>query len=77
MRVPVLSVSRINGQFFIYVAEQGEKDKSLAAHQRQVQLGDIVGNDYIVLSGLKPGDRVITSGTQFLSEGAAVIPKAS
>ena len=25
----------------------------------------MVGNDYVVLDGIKPGDKVIVSGTQF------------
>jgi multidrug efflux pump subunit AcrA (membrane-fusion protein) len=29
---------------------------------------------YSILSGLKPGDRVIVSGTQFLVNGMPVIP---
>ena len=27
----------------------------------------MVGNDYVVLEGIKPGDKVIVSGTQFWS----------
>lgn len=72
--VPVLAVSRINGQFFAYVAE-GPDAKSLTAHQRQIKVGDMIGNDYVVLDGIKPGERIITSGTQILQEGAPVTPK--
>jgi len=70
--VPVLAVSRISGQTYVYVAEGDEK--SMVARQRPVQLGDIVGNDYIVLSGLKPGERLILSGLQNLGDGAPVKP---
>jgi RND family efflux transporter MFP subunit len=73
--VPVLAVSRINGQFFAYLAE-GPDAKDLKAHQVQIQVSDIIGNDYVVLSGIKPGDRIITSGTQMLGEGAPVVPKS-
>jgi RND family efflux transporter MFP subunit len=72
--VPVLAVSRISGQTYVYVAE-GE-EKSMVARQRPVQLGDIVGNDYIVLGGLKPGERLILSGLQNLGDGAPVKPAA-
>ncbi len=37
-------------------------------------LGETVGNTYPVLAGLKPGDKVILSGLQFLQEGAPVKP---
>jgi multidrug efflux pump subunit AcrA (membrane-fusion protein) len=43
------------------------------ARQRLLRLGDIVGNSYPVLEGLKPGDHVIVSGTQFLQDGAPVV----
>jgi RND family efflux transporter MFP subunit len=71
--VPVLAVSRISGQHFAFVAET-EKE-GLVARQRPVQVGEIVGNDYVVLSGIKPGDRVIVSGTQFLRDGVPVNPQ--
>jgi RND family efflux transporter MFP subunit len=71
--VPVLAVSRISGQYFAFVAEQ-EKD-GLVARQRPVKVGEIVGNDYVVLEGIKEGDRVIVSGTQFLRDGAPVTPQ--
>ena len=44
------------------------------AHQVPVKLGETVGNTYPVLGGLKPGDKVIISGLQFLQEGAPVKP---
>jgi len=70
--VPVLAVTRIGGQTFVYVAQKG--DKGTQAKQRAVTLGDTLGNDYAVTAGLKPGDKVIVSGTQFLVDGAPVQP---
>ena len=70
--VPVLAVTRLGGQTFVYVAEdQGGK---FFAKQRPISVGDTVGNDYAVKSGLKQGDKVIVSGTQFLVDGAPVMP---
>ena len=71
--VPVLAVSRISGQHFAFVAE--EEKGGLVAKQRPIQVGEIVGNDYVVRSGVAPGDRVIVSGTQFLRDGVPVIPQ--
>jgi RND family efflux transporter MFP subunit len=68
--VPVVAVSRISGQFFAFVAEQ--QGGKTVARQRPLQLGPIDGNDYTVLSGLKAGDQVITSGGQNLAEGAPI-----
>jgi multidrug efflux pump subunit AcrA (membrane-fusion protein) len=52
---------------------QHEQGKAVA-RQRPVQLGDTVGNDYAVVSGLHNGDQVIVSGTQLLVDGAPVQP---
>jgi RND family efflux transporter MFP subunit len=71
--VPVLAVTRIGGQSFVYVATTGA-DKGTVAKQRAVTLGDTVGNDYAVTSGLKRGDIVIVSGIQFLIDGTPVQP---
>ncbi len=70
--VPVLAVTRIGGQSFVYVVTQA--DKGSVAKQRAVTLGDTIGNDYAVIGGLKPGDKVIVSGIQFLIDGAPVQP---
>ena len=70
--VPVLAVTLIGGQTFVYVATP--KGDGYIAHQVAVQLGETVGNTYPVISGLKPGDKVILSGLQFLQEGAPVKP---
>src|SRR5271168_200752 len=70
--VPVLAITRIGGQAFVFVAQKGEK--GTLAKQRAVTLGDTVGNDYAVLDGLKPGEKVIVSGIQFLVDGAPVQP---
>jgi RND family efflux transporter MFP subunit len=70
--VPVLAVSRLGGQTFVYVAEG--QDGKYMARQRLITVGDTVGNSYAVQSGLKDGDKVIVSGTQFLMDGAPVMP---
>lgn len=70
--VPVLAISRLGGQAFVYVV-QHEAGKAVA-RQRPVELGDTVGNDYAVLSGLHNGDQVVVSGTQLLVDGAPVQP---
>jgi RND family efflux transporter MFP subunit len=70
--VPVLAVSLIGGQTFVYLASP--KGDGYVAHQVPVTVGETVGNTYPVLGGLKPGDKVITSGLQFLQEGAPVKP---
>jgi RND family efflux transporter MFP subunit len=74
--VPVVAVSRIGGLYFAFVAEPDQKG-GYVVHQKPLQIGQIVGNDYVVLDGIKPGDKVVVSGTQFLIDGVPVIPQES
>ena len=69
--VPLIAVSRVNAQHFVFIAEKGEGGATVARH-RAVQLGALVGNDYIVLGGLKPGEQLIVSSTQMLGDGMPV-----
>src|SRR5437879_12988782 len=68
--IPVLAVLRINGQFFAFVAIN--EGKGTVARQKPLKLGDTVGNDFVVLDGLKAGEHLIISGTQFLQDGTPV-----
>jgi RND family efflux transporter MFP subunit len=70
LTVPVIAVSRVSGQFFAFVAEQ--QDGKTVARQRPLTLGEISGNDYTVLSGVKAGDQLIVSGGQNLADGVPV-----
>lgn len=71
LTVPVVSLNRINGQFFAYVAEPGDGGATIA-RQRAVEPGAMVGNDYVVRSGLKAGEKLIVSGVQKIRDGAPV-----
>ena len=71
--VPVLTVTRIGGQSFVYVVTQADGGGTVAK-QRAVTLGDTIGNDYAVIEGLKPGEKIITSGIQFLIDGTPIQP---
>ncbi len=75
LTIPVTAVMRVNGQYFAFVAEKDDKG-GLVAKQRAVQLGDIIGNDYVVRDGLKPGDQLIVSGLQKIGDGAPVRAQA-
>ena len=71
LTVPLVSVLRINGQYFVYVAEKGEGG-TLVARQRPVELGAVIGNDYLVLKGLKPGEQLVVAGVQKIADGMPV-----
>jgi RND family efflux transporter MFP subunit len=82
--IPVTAVLRVSGQFFAFVAEESKGGQPGAdpsgrgsaqgsvARQKPIVVGQIVGDTYVVLSGLKPGDRVVVSGVQRLADGAPV-----
>ena len=70
--VPVLAVTRIGGQSFVYLAVPSGNGH--VAKQRAVSLGDTIGNSYAVTGGLQSGDQVIVSGIQFLNDGVPVQP---
>lgn len=74
--IPVLAVLRLNGQPFVFVAE--DVDGRLVARQRPVTLGPIAGDAYTVVAGLEAGQRVVVSGVQRLGDGVpiAVAPGA-
>jgi RND family efflux transporter MFP subunit len=71
--VPILAVSRLAGQYFAFVAVPGNGG-AFVARQKPLKIGQTVGNDLEVQDGIKPGDKIIVSGTQFLQDGAPVIP---
>jgi len=72
--VPVVAVSRIGGVYFAFVAESDQKG-GYVVHQKPLEIGQIIANDYVVLGGIKPGDKVVVSGTQFLVDGVPVTPQ--
>jgi RND family efflux transporter MFP subunit len=72
LAIPVVAVSRIAGQHFVFVAEKS--DSGFVARQKPVTLGNVVGEDYVVRRGLAAGERVIVSNVQKIGDGAPVNP---
>lgn len=70
--VPVLAVTQVGGQQFVFLAEN-ENGHEVAV-QKSIELGTTVGNSYEVKGGLQAGDKVIVSGMQFLVNGAPIRP---
>jgi RND family efflux transporter MFP subunit len=71
--IPVTAVARLGNLSFAYVAEQS--GQGTVAKQRKITTGDINGNDYVVLDGLKAGDKLITTAVQNLVDGMPVKPE--
>lgn len=67
--VPQVAIQELQGMQQVYLAGSDGK-----AHLATVQLGAQIGSNWLVESGLKPGDRVITDNLQKLRDGASVNP---
>jgi len=68
--IPLSSVLRSSDkpdEFSVMVSEQSAA--GLVARLRKVRLGDPFGNSIEVISGVLPGDRVVTTGAPLLREG--------
>jgi multidrug efflux pump subunit AcrA (membrane-fusion protein) len=73
LTVPITAVTRINGKYFCFVVDSSAQ--GTVARQRAIDVGDLMGNDYVVKSGLAAGDRLIVSGIQKIGDGAPVKPE--
>lgn len=75
--IPVTAVSPLAGKNFVFVAEPEQSQaetQTLVAIQKPVKLGAIEGNNYQVIEGLKPGDKIVVSGILSLRNGVAIKP---
>jgi hypothetical protein len=53
--------------FAVYVVDG--KGEGETARVREVKLGDVIGSAVLVIAGLQPGERVIETGTTFVTDG--------
>ncbi|KPF65584.1 efflux RND transporter periplasmic adaptor subunit [Porphyrobacter sp. AAP60] len=68
--VPQAAVTRnARGEASVFVVDAGNK-----AAERKVAADRAVGSDWVVTSGLKPGDKVIVQGLSKIRPGAAIKP---
>lgn len=77
--VPTTAITRVAGQAFVFAVEQKPNEAGetqTVVTQRPVKLGSIQGNNYVVLEGVKPGDKIATSNILKLSDGAPIQPEA-
>jgi RND family efflux transporter MFP subunit len=74
--VPTDVVKQAAGKFFVFLAENSSAANTVAK-QAEIEVEGIEGSEYQVKSGLKAGDRVITSGIQRLADGMPVTVKAA
>ena len=65
--IPHIAVTEQLGEFYVYVLGDSSK-----VNQHKVQLGTVIGDSIIVLSGLKDGEKIVVQGIQKLHEGSQV-----
>ncbi len=68
--IPARAVSELQGQ--ARVAVLGQKN---VVSFRNVMLGPMVGNTYVVEAGLEPGEQIVVDGLQKVREGIPVKPQ--
>ncbi|MGM3305280.1 efflux RND transporter periplasmic adaptor subunit [Anabaena sp. WFMT] len=76
--IPTTAVSRIAGENFVFVAQTEKSPEGvsqLIAKQKRVKLGNIKGNDYQIIEGLKVDEKLIVSGIQNLRDGLPIMPE--
>jgi membrane fusion protein (multidrug efflux system) len=68
--VPQRAVSELQGSYQVATVDQENK-----AHIQTVRVGDQIGSDWLIESGLTPNVRVIAEGVQKIKEGLVVDPQ--
>jgi membrane fusion protein (multidrug efflux system) len=68
--LPQRAVAELQGTYQVTVVSETN-----TVHLQSVTVGEQIGSNWIIDSGLKPGDRVVIEGTQKVKEGAVVNPK--
>jgi RND family efflux transporter MFP subunit len=83
--VPGKAVVEQMGEYFVYTAKDSlmnnpkagadsakNKIKKLVAFQKKVQVGETIGPNMIIKSGINDGERVIVDGVQLLHDGSKI-----
>jgi RND family efflux transporter, MFP subunit len=70
--VPERAVTEMQGKNFVWSVGSDNK-----VTQRTVKVGGQLGENLLILEGLKPGDRIVVEGLQKVKEGAPVEPKTA
>ncbi|MEH2433569.1 MAG: efflux RND transporter periplasmic adaptor subunit [Nostoc sp.] len=76
--IPTTAMTRVGGDTFVYVVETETSPQGVSqqvARQKRVKLGEIKDNNYQVIEGLQPEDKVIISGLLNLRDGVAIVPE--
>jgi RND family efflux transporter MFP subunit len=67
--VPERAVAELQGKSFVWVIGPDNK-----ATQRSVKVGETIGENVLIIEGVKSGERIVVEGLQKVREGAPVKP---
>jgi len=65
--LPERAVAELQGKTFVWVVGTDSKTT-----QRAVKVGETIGENVLIIEGLKSGERIVTEGVQKVREGALV-----
>ena len=68
--LPQRAVMELQGSYQVATVDSQNK-----VHLKSVQVGEQVGNDWLIEKGLEPDERIIAEGTQRVREGTVVDPQ--
>lgn len=85
MVLPNRAVIEQMGEYFVYMAKDTlinnpaakadsatDKKKEMIAVEKKVQIGQVIGGNIVVKSGINVGDRIVVDGVQTLHDGAPI-----
>jgi membrane fusion protein (multidrug efflux system) len=83
--VPNKAVVEQMGEYFVYIAKDTlvddpkagadsatKKKKELMANEKKVQVGQTIGANVIIKSGINAGDKIVVDGVQTLHDGSQI-----
>ena len=73
LQVPTSSVLDDGSDVFVFVLNEGEDEGTGIIEKRQVQVGELSAQGRDILSGLNPGERVVTAGVSVIRDGQTVL----
>ncbi|MEK1931498.1 MAG: efflux RND transporter periplasmic adaptor subunit, partial [Pararhizobium sp.] len=66
--IPLSALTKKDDQPIVWTVDRA----AATVHSRPVKIADFVGDGVRIAEGLKPGDVVVSAGTQFMTEGLKV-----
>ncbi|MBR8833789.1 MAG: efflux RND transporter periplasmic adaptor subunit [Stigonema ocellatum SAG 48.90 = DSM 106950] len=79
--IPTEAVTKIGSENFVYTIQKANSSaagepQQLVARKKAVKLGDPQGQNYPVVAGVEPNDRIVVSGILSLNDGTPIQPQS-